>query len=186
MGALFLRVDVAGRRWSTTTKEFFTIATVIGGPRLTEFLTDNIGGPGLTTVEAQRAKKHHMQLGLDEDTFVWLAGFYKACIEAHGFALGTIMFQLAIDETVIMPTLTVSADGMYLEGSCGLKGTDGHPHVCAPIRIPIGTGFQGYLDMCEAVEKYVIAHCKCTDLGCPDHDVAGWPRSLCSLVFHFL
>jgi hypothetical protein len=133
---------------------------------LTEFLIDNIGGPSLTTIKSTRAKKHRMQLGVDLATFVWLAVFYKETLMRLGIDLGSVLFQLSIDETVIMPTLVVSACGDFLLGSCGLKGTHEKPHVCAPIKISIRYGEEGYKDICDAVENYVLAHCESPHLLC--------------------
>lgn len=142
------------------------MATIVGGPRLAEFLADNIGGPSLTTIGIERAKKHHMELGLHQPTFLWLAGFYRGVLTKLGIPLGSVLFQLALDETVIMPLLNVSPCGGFLLGSCGLKSTDDAPHACAPVKIPIGYGEQGYRDVCEALEKYVVAHCTCLPACC--------------------
>lgn len=100
-----------------------------------------------------------MQLGVDVATFVWLAEFYAETLRKLGIALGSVLYQLSIDETVIMPTLVVSACGGYLLGSCGLKGTPDKPHQCAPIKIKVRHGEEGYKDICDAVENYVLAHC---------------------------
>lgn len=150
---------MAGRRWSTASKEFFTVATVVGGPRLTEFLVDNIGGPSLSTVGRQRANNHRMELGIHEETFIVLARLYTQMIEKYGLRLGTIVFQLGIDETVVLPSMSVSPCGHYLLGSCGLKESKGSPHVCAPLKIPIRSGSDGYKDICAAFENYVLGHC---------------------------
>ena len=165
MFAALTALDVyayAGRRWSTTPKEFFAIATAIGGPRLADFITDNIGGPRATTVSTTRAAKHTMQLGREgvPATAQWLASFYAEVLHGLGHAPGTVMFQLSVDETVIQPSLCVSDCGGFLLGSCGLKGTIEAPHVCRPLRIPIGNGVDGYNDVCKAVDEYVVSHCK--------------------------
>ena len=100
-----------------------------------------------------------MELGLHEETFVWLGEHYKAVLEHLGCKFGTVVSQLAGDETVGLPAFVVSPCGNYIEGSCGLIGTDTTPHVCSPLRLPIGSGPQGYEDICRIVKNYVMGHC---------------------------
>ncbi len=105
-----------------------------------------------------------MQLGLHEDTFVWLGQHYKAILEDLSYTLGTVVSQLAGDETVGLPAFVVSPCGNYVEGSCGLIGTPEAPHSCSPMRLKIGSGSEGYDDICRIVKDYVMGHCACVAL----------------------
>ncbi len=45
-----------GNRWSTLTKDLFAAAVIKGGPAVVEFITENLGGPSLSTIQAHRKK----------------------------------------------------------------------------------------------------------------------------------
>jgi hypothetical protein len=45
-----------GNRWSTATKDLFAAAVIKGGPAVVEFITENLGGPSLSTIQAHRKK----------------------------------------------------------------------------------------------------------------------------------
>jgi hypothetical protein len=141
------------------TLDFFTASTIIGGPALTRFLTDNLGGPTRSTISRRRATKFVLAPGVCEDNFRHVANHLRIILTQLG--LGSIAWEIATDETVVLASLHMSSCGRYLLGSCGPRSRPGQPHQCAiDFCLEVPDGQPGYKVLEQAFDTLTCAHCK--------------------------
>lgn len=88
-----------GGSYSQTTKDFYQMLNVWGGPRLVEFVATNLSGPGKSTVHRWQTKdKLSIKPGITESNFVQLAECYKAIVATLPHHCRSVVFA-AEDET---------------------------------------------------------------------------------------
>lgn len=145
---------IVGRRWNPMTLDFFTASTIIGGPALTRFLTDNLGGPTRSTIARRRSTKFVLKPGICEENFKHVAEHF----EDVG---GGIAWETSMDETVVLASLHMSSCGRFLFGSCGPRSRPDSPHKCAiDFCVEVPDGPDGYKVLEQAFDTLTCAHCK--------------------------
>jgi hypothetical protein len=94
--------------WDPLTIDLFTAMSVRGGPAVVEFAGKNVGGPSAALVRDNLRKDRHVLLpGLDQSNVDFAIEFYSAVIEKLDLPQGSVPFSIAVDETVIVPALSM-------------------------------------------------------------------------------
>ena len=116
-----------GKRYDTSTADFYEVLLSLGGPRLCTFVAMNIEGPHVNTVQEWRRQKiSPMYRGLNEENIKVVAKIYEK-IKVKKNIKTSIPFILAEDETVIEGRGEYDAKTDKIWGFCGPKSED---HKC--------------------------------------------------------
>jgi hypothetical protein len=108
-----------GSKFSQTTRDFYTVLNVWGGPRLVKFVSNNLEGPGLTTVQTWGTNERKLLMsGCQEDNFRLLGEIYTdIAADISGFRKGPVF--CAEDETIIPKCVSWDAPTDHEVGWCG-------------------------------------------------------------------
>jgi hypothetical protein len=120
-----------------------------------QFIAANAHMPSLSTINRHRRETRHvLEPGLSLSNFLYAAAFYRAELLAVGIDLGTVVWGLSCDETVVKPALQMDGGCINLVGTCGVRGAG---HKCSFDFIPILDGADGYRALKAAFERMTPA-----------------------------
>jgi hypothetical protein len=148
-----------GKRWSTVTRDFITVILLRGGPKVCEFVCQNLGLGSLSTARRnRRGQRSLLTPGFQDIAAVIeeVVAFYEQRMRVHGLRPGSVPWQLSSDDTVAIAGLVMDGTLMYLLGSCGERGVD---HVCELKAIFVPDGADGFRVIEQASKNAVFAHC---------------------------
>ena len=103
-----------GKRFKETSKAIFEIVKMWGGPRLHEFLGQNLSGPSMSTTKRQGRKAVKFLPGEHDYIFQNVAKIYGKEKTKHGIT-SRVPFIIVEDETVIKRRIRYVSHGYYME-----------------------------------------------------------------------
>jgi hypothetical protein len=122
-----LHVKKQGRRYKASVEQFMEVILIWGGPRLADFVSQNLLGPHLHTIYKWRQQKQpHVKPGLYEQNFVELSEIYKKAKQRLELNQD-VPVLICEDETAIINDITWDQRSDRLFGFCGKDGED---HKC--------------------------------------------------------
>jgi hypothetical protein len=104
-----------GKRYQSSTKQFYESLLIMGGPRLANFVSINMEGPNLNTIYKWR-KLHTFELapGIHKDNFLHYATMVKGIMEIYKITKTPVL--AAEDETAIVGSIQYHQDRDELLG----------------------------------------------------------------------
>ena len=151
-----LHASRKGRRYMTSTKQFYQVLLMLGGPKVANFVALNMCGPEIHTIYRWRKESAiDMKLGIHHENFKILAETYNQFLVKCGIK-GPVPVLLAEDETAIINKVDYNEKLDTLEGFCGIKGEQ---HQCLDeFVVQVGNGEDGYNNITTAFRDLKIAN----------------------------
>ena len=117
-----------GKRYSATSKDFYEVLLTMGGPRLYDFVSQNLDGPHVHSAMVWRNDNAITYvLGGHKQNIEAIAKLYKHAKEMMSLSTIPVPYIKAEDETAIIPRPEYKSDTDEVWGFCGRKGPD---HIC--------------------------------------------------------
>lgn len=150
-----LRRKKKGKRYSNSTKDFYEVLLTMGGPRLCDFVSKNLDGPHVHSAIVWRKENTITYvLGGHKENIMAIAALYKNAKESMGIK-SDVPYEMAEDETAIVPRPEYKADTDEVVGFCGLKGAG---HICVEnCVVKVGDDDRAYKRLVEAFQNYQVA-----------------------------
>ena len=145
-----------GKRYKQSVRNFYESLLIMGGPKLCNFVSINLGGPSTDAVyKWRKLQMIKFKPGLLDDNFQQLAQLVKSIMVKH--SVPKVPWLLAEDETSIEKVATYHQETDELLGFCGRKTDNPKQHKClADIHIVIGDDETSYDRLKNAFENYKI------------------------------
>lgn len=155
-----LHVKKQGKRNKASTKLFFEVALIWGGPRLATFVASNLFGPEIHSLYGWHNRDHTtLEGGINRADMSKTAVFYKESIAKQFKNKTSLVLVLAAkDETAVISKVTYSPEKFELLGFCGIKGAN---HQCLDqfkFTVKVGDGEEGYNTIFSAFRNNVIGN----------------------------
>ena len=153
-----LHVKKQGKRYKASTKLFFEVVLIWGGPRLATFVATNLFGPEIHSVYRWRNRDcTTLEGGINRGDMSKIAVIYSESIAKQFKNRGSLVPVLAAeDETAIISKVMYSQKKDELLGFCGVKGLN---HQCLDhFTIKVGEGEEGYNTIFSAFRNNVIGN----------------------------
>ena len=117
-----------GKRYSTTSKDFYEVLLMMGGPRLGDFLSQRLDGPQIHSAMFWRNDNAITYvLGEHKQNIEAIVKLYKNAKEMMSLSTMPVPYIKAEDETAIISQPEYKSDTDKVWGFCGRKGPD---HIC--------------------------------------------------------
>ena len=145
-----------GRRFQTSTKNFYEALLILGGPRIANFVAINMKGPKLNSIyKWRKLKSVSFKPGLDKDNFQQYAKIVKVLMEIHELPPSPVL--AAEDETAIVRIVQYHQDRDELFGFRGEKTANNTEHRCLQaFHIRVGNGQGAYQPIIDAFRENKI------------------------------
>lgn len=121
-----IQKEPKGRRYDTYTKQLYEALKILGGPRITKLLAQNLCGPSEHTVRRSSKKFCFGPSVPLEKVFEHLSELYAEIKKKKGIS-GDVLVECAEDETVIIGQVTWDSKTDECWGWCGAEQQN---HVC--------------------------------------------------------
>ena len=93
-----------GKRYRATSKDFYEVLLTLGGPRLCDFLSQNLDGPHLHSEMVWRNDNAITYvLGRHKQNMEAIAKLYKNAKEVRSLSIIPVLYIKAEDDTAIIP-----------------------------------------------------------------------------------
>ena len=150
-----LRKKKEGKRYSSSTKDFYEVLLTMGGPRLCDFVAQNLDGPHIhSTMVWRKEGTIVFVLGGHMESIKAIADLYKKAKENMDIKTD-VPYIKAEDETAIIPRPEYRAESDEVWGFCGKKG-DGH--ICEEnFVVSVGDDDHAYERLVEAFATCQVA-----------------------------
>ena len=148
-----LFVKTNGRRYKASTRLFYEVIMLWGGPRLATFVGLSLFGPEIHSVYRWRRKPRiDLKLGIKEENFQKIADIYKDIIKLKN--ISPVPFQASEHETAIVGKVPYAQDTDMLYRFCCIYGDD---HKCLDdFVVNVGQGQEGYDTIRNAFQNFKI------------------------------
>lgn len=114
-----------GKRYSATSKDFYEVLLTMGGPRLCDFVSQNLDGPHVHSAMVWRNDNAITYvLGGHKQNIEAIAKLYKNAKEMMSLSTIPVLYIKAEDDTAIIPRPEYKLDTDEVWGFCGRKGSD--------------------------------------------------------------
>ena len=153
-----LHVKKQGKRYKASTKLFFEVVLIWGGPRLATFVASNLFGPEIHSLYRWRKRDSiTLEGGINHADMSKIAVIYRESISKQLKNKGSLVPVLAAeDETAVISKIMYSQEKDELMGFCGVKGPD---HQCLDhFTVKVGDGEEGYNTIFSAFRNNVIGN----------------------------
>ena len=153
-----LHVKKQGKRYKASTKLFFEVVLIWGGPRLATFVASNLFGPEIHSLYRWRNRdRTTLEGGINRADMSNIAVIYRESIAKQFKNKASLVPVLAAeDETAVISKVTYSQEKDELLGFCGIKGAN---HQCLDqFTVRVGDGEEGYNTIFSAFRNNVIGN----------------------------
>ena len=145
-----------GKRYSATSKDFYEVLLTMGGPRLCDFVSQNLDGPHIHSAMVWRNDNAITYvLGGHKQNIEAIAKLYKNAKEMMSLSTIPVPYIKAEDETAIIPRPEYKSDTDEVWGFCGRKGPD---HMCEKsFIVNVGDDDGAYQRLLDAFQNCQVA-----------------------------
>ena len=153
-----LHVKKQGKRYKASTKLFFEVVLIWGGPRLATFVASNLFGPEIHSLYRWRNRdRTTLEGGINRADMSNIAVIYRESIAKQFKNKASLVPVLAAeDETAVISKVTYSQEKDELLGFCGIKGAN---HQCLDqFTVRVRDGEEGYNTIFSAFRNNVIGN----------------------------
>ena len=153
-----LHVKKQGKRYKASTKLFFEVVLIWGGPRLATFVASNLFGPEIHSLYRWRNRdRTTLEGGINHADMSKIAVIYSESIAKQFKNKSSLVPVLAAeDETAVISKVIYSQEKDELLGFCGIKGPN---HQCLDhFTVKVGDGEEGYNNIFSAFRNNVIGN----------------------------
>ena len=151
-----MKKKVSGRRYGALSKQIYDALRIIGGPRSTRLIAQNLCGPSETTQRRSRSKHRYKYSPRTpgEADFKKLRDIYQQIMQSKQIS-GPVLVETAEDEAVIISQVVWDSTSDECWGWCGEAGPE---HKCDPAFVHvIGGDPDSYIHLKEAFKNNKLA-----------------------------